>query len=129
MKSHHRQLVIFSALMVLVSCVRVDAEQQQAKQSAVTNNLVARAKQATVKYNLSAIRVACLSFEAAQEKFEDKPMVDVHEIHNKECGGDPQTSPRIFSIAFDERTGEVWSDAKSLVSQMEIVGKASSSQK
>ena len=120
--ARHRKLVLFSALMVLVSCVRVDAEQQQAKRSAVTDKLVTRAKRATVKYHLSVIKLTCLSFEVAPEKFEDKPTVDVREIHNKECGGDPQTSPRSFSVAFDERTGEIWSDAKSLVGQMEMVG-------
>ena len=129
MKSGHRQWVLLIALMVLVSWVRVDAEPRQAKQSAVTDKLVTRAKQATAEYHLSAIKVTCLSFQVAQQKFEDKPMIDVREIHNKECGGDPQISPRIFSIAFDERTGEVWSDAKSLVGQMEIVGKEGSSQK
>ena len=60
-----RQLVFFSALMVLVSCVRVDDEQQQARQAVVTDKLVARAKRATAKYNLSAIRMTCLSFEVA----------------------------------------------------------------
>lgn len=122
MKRHRYSLLLLSALIVLISCAPVDAEQQK-EQSATANNLIARAKHVTEKYKLSVIKSTCLSFQVASEKFEDKPLVDVREIHNKECGGDPRTSPRIFSIAFDEKTGEIWSDAKSLVSQMEIIGK------
>ena len=65
--------------MVLVSWVRVDAEPREAKQSAVTDKPVTRAKRATAQYNLSAIRVACLGFEVAQQKLENKPTVDVLE--------------------------------------------------
>ena len=110
-------------LLSQISCVSADADQKIAKQSTVKSNLVTRAKQTTLKYNLSRITISCLNFEAVDEKYEGKPLVDVHEIHDKKCGGDPQTSPRLFSVAFDDRTGEIWSDAKSPVSQMEIIGK------
>ena len=110
-------------LISQIACVSADADQKNAKLSTVKNNLVTRAKQTTLKYNLSRITISCLAVKVADEKYEGKPLVNVHEIHDKKCGGDPQTSPRLFSVAFDDRTGEIWSDAKSLVSQMEIIGK------
>ena len=126
MKNYRRYFVLFSAVFFLISqisCISADADQNNTKQSAVKNNLITRAKQTTLKYNLSKLTITCLNFEVVDEKYEGKPLVDVHEIHDKKCGGDPQTSPRLFSVAFDDRTGEIWSDAKSLVSQMEIIGK------
>ena len=126
MRNHRRYFVLLSTTFFLlsqISCVSAGSEQKDEKLSTVKNNLVTRAKQTTLKYNLSRITITCLTFHVADEKYEGKPLVDVHEIHDKKCGGDPQTSPRLFSVAFDDRTGEIWSDAKSLVSQMEIIGK------
>lgn len=115
-------LLAFVVALLLISCVGADAGQPIAKQPAGTDNLVVRAKQATLKHGLSTINIACLDFKVSKEKFAGKPLVDAREIHNDECGGDPQTAPRIFSIAFDDQTGAVWSDARSLVGQMEMVG-------
>lgn len=84
--------------------------------------LIDRAEQATRKFKLSELKPACMKFTVAAEAFQRFPTVDVHEAHNKECGGDAATSPRIFSVAFDYNTGSVWSDAKSSVGQMEVVG-------
>jgi hypothetical protein len=59
-----------------------------------------------------------LIFENAGKHQEYKAIIDVRELHNEKCQGDIQTSPRLFSIAFD-KNDKVWSDAKSLLSQME----------
>ena len=82
--------------------------------------LIARAENAVREYKLSEAKLTCMKFVVATEPFQRFPTVDVHEVHNQECGGDPATSPRIFSVAFDDKTGAVWSDAKSQVGQMEI---------
>jgi hypothetical protein len=37
--------------------------------------------------------------------------VDVHELHNKACGGDPAVSPRLFSFEVDRKTGAMTTDA------------------
>lgn len=84
--------------------------------------LIVRAEKAVREYKLSEVKPACLNFIAATEPFQRLPTVDVHEVHNQECGGDAATSPRTFSVAFDDKTGAVWSDVKSPVVQMEIVG-------
>ena len=83
------------------------------------DNFIARAKEAAVKYKLTARPMECLIFEVAEEKYEGKILVDVRENHGGNCGGDPATSPRAFSIAFDDKTNEVWSDANSLLGQLE----------
>lgn len=87
--------------------------------------LIARAEKAVREYNLSEVKPACMKFIAATEPFQRLPTVDVHEVHTPECGGDPATSPRIFSVAFDDKAGAVWSDAKSPVGQMEVMGRES----
>ena len=94
----------------------VDEQHSASEQDA----LIARAERAVREYQLSEVKLACMKFVVATEPFQRFPTVDVHEVHNQECGGDPATSPRIFSVAFDDKTGAVWSDARSPVGQMEI---------
>ena len=65
------------------------------------------------------MKISCLIFKELSGKVEGKVIVDVREKHDGECNGDPITSPRLFSIGFDESSGEIWSDAKSLLGQME----------
>ncbi len=33
--------------------------------------------------------------------------VDVRELHNNICGGDPQTAPRVISITLDKKSGKI----------------------
>lgn len=83
------------------------------------NKLITRAKQITSDYKLTGIALECLSFELLEELFEGNRIIDVREQHSETCGGDLNTSPRLFSIAIDESNGSVWSDAKSLLGQFE----------
>jgi len=92
--------IITTLLIFLSACSNVDAEQSN-------NTFIVKAKNATKKYNLSKIPVSCLNFILQSEKFEGKVIVDVREIHNAKCGGDPETSPRLFSIGFDESKKEI----------------------
>ena len=85
--------------------------------------LITNAEKAIKKYNLAKITSDCLLFEVTGSNFKDLPLVVARERHGGSCGGDPDTSPRIFSIAIDEETGTVWSDAKSLLGLMEKVSK------
>ena len=92
-----------------------EAKQKQSPE----NKLITRAKQVTSDYKLTEIALECLSFELLEELFEGKRIIDVREQHSETCGGDLNTSPRLFSIAIDESNGSVWSDAKSLLGQLE----------
>ncbi|AIF47959.1 hypothetical protein HY57_12155 [Dyella japonica A8] len=40
--------------------------------------------------------------------------VDVHEKHDTVCGGDPETSPRLFSFKLDRASGQLTTDALDL---------------
>lgn len=109
-------------LLSMLSCARTDAEQQSTptgKHAA----LVDRAKQITLKYKLTQIPSTCLQFEVGGEKYNGRPTVVVREKHGGACGGDPNTSPRLYTLAIDEKSGEAWSDAKSLLGQMEKINR------
>jgi hypothetical protein len=79
------------------------------------------ARSITVDFQLTPLPLECLEFELLDERNKGKRVIDVRERHSKSCGGDPGTSIRIFSIAIDEKTGRVWSDAMSSLGQMEIL--------
>ena len=83
------------------------------------NELIVRAKKVTTTHKLTDINLECLRFELLDELYEGKHLIDVRELHSKDCGGDINTSPRLFSIAVSDTTDEVWSDAKSLLGQLE----------
>lgn len=83
------------------------------------DKLIRRAQAVTTKYKLTKLSLDCLKFEMLDELYEGKVMIDVREVHNSKCGGDPAVSPRLFSIGIDNKTGAIWSDAKSLVGQLE----------
>ena len=56
-------------------------------------------KQAMQSYLLTSLALQCVQFfvtESSQRKGEFE--VDAREVHNTKCGGDPATSPRIFSL-------------------------------
>jgi hypothetical protein len=38
-------------------------------------------------------------------------VVDVHELHNARCGGDPDVSPRLFTYQIDRASGHMQTDA------------------
>lgn len=115
MKKNNKLFLYFlmSVMFVLLSaCANADAEQN-------SNRFIVKAKNATKEFNLTEISISCLNFKLLDEKFEGQVIVDVREVHNATCGGDPKTHPRLFSIGFDESKNEIWSDAKSLLGQME----------
>lgn len=115
--------ILFSILLLVPLQACSDAGTTQKSQTRSLNNeLVLRAKQVTADYKLTTTQIACLDFKVAEDKYEGRDTVDVFEIHGGKCPGDPATSPRIYSIAFDVR-GEIWSDANSLVGQMEKLEK------
>lgn len=109
-------IIVFAAMVLLImqGCAKIEAGNQ--------NDLIARAKQATIKYKLTTRPAECLIYEVNEKRHEGKIIVDVREKHGGNCGGDPSTSPRAFSVAFDEKTNGVWSDANSLLGQLEKLG-------
>jgi hypothetical protein len=71
---------------------------------------VARVTASIVKNKLTRISPDCLSFipyTADAQGF----VVDVHELHDSKCAGDPQTQPRLFSFMVDRMSGRMQTDA------------------
>jgi len=57
----------------------------------------------------------CIAYQFDGESSRDYFIVDVRENHrHSECGGDPQTSPRLFTVRVSKSTGEMSTDAKSV---------------
>ena len=81
------------------------------------------AKHAIKKYKISALKSDCLILDILPEQINNRDVVDIREKHDVTCGGDPGTSPRLFSLQIDSKTGEVWSDANSLTAEFEKLEK------
>ena len=89
------------------------------KEEVTENKFIIIAKRVTKEKKLSSLPFECLHFELLDELYEGKHMVDVRALHSEKCGGDPHISLRLFSIAIDKNSGELWSDARSLLGQLE----------
>ena len=57
---------------------------------------VARAAKAIEVYRIGKLKAECMALAANRQK--GGYLIDVREIHNEACGGDPMTEPRAFSI-------------------------------
>ncbi len=91
------------------------------EENTTESKLITLARSVTIDYQLTPLPLECLKFELLDKLVEGKHVIDVRERHSKSCGSDQKTSPRIYSIAIDEVTGRVWSDARSLLGQLEIL--------
>lgn len=58
----------------------------------------------------TTLSLECVLFYEGKET-EQTFSIDIRELHNEKCGGDPQFAPRLFSFEIDKRTGEVLTDA------------------
>lgn len=66
------------------------------------------------KNHLTELSLDCIHYikfenEPATELSPKSTRYDIRETHNQKCSGDPETSPRLFSITIDEK-GRAWSD-------------------
>jgi hypothetical protein len=70
--------------------------------------------QAIRRNNLVKMADECLSYQFDGSRSRDQFFVDVRENHaNPKCGGDPNTSPRLFTVRVSKGTGEMETDANS----------------
>ena len=65
--------------------------------------------QSVERHKLTTLKTECLMFMA--EKTRTGYRVDVREKHDAQCGGDPATSPRLFSYEIDRRSGKMKTNA------------------
>jgi hypothetical protein len=70
--------------------------------------------QAVRRNKLVKLADECLSYEFDGSRSKDEFFVDVRENHgNPKCGGDPNTSPRLFTVRVSKETGEMSTDENS----------------
>jgi hypothetical protein len=73
------------------------------------DNAVAKVSEAVQRHHLTKLSPDCLDYIIGDES-QDGVDVDVHEKHDEHCGGDPETSPRLFSFHVDH-AGKLTTDA------------------
>lgn len=65
------------------------------------------------KHQLTTLKDACLDY-MIDDSDGATVDIDVHEKHDAACGGDPDTSPRLFSFKLDRASGQLTTDALDL---------------
>lgn len=69
-------------------------------------NLVERS---IVKNKLTTLKPECLSYSYGGNDIYYE--IDVRENHNEICGGDPETSPKLFTYTVNKKTGQLRTNA------------------
>lgn len=64
-----------------------------------------------IKNKLTTLKRECLSFDDNVDNHDAYYEIDVREIHNEQCGGDPEISPRLFSYKVYKQTGKLCTDS------------------
>jgi hypothetical protein len=70
---------------------------------------VAKVNEVVQRHHLTSLAPDCLDYIIGDES-QDGIDIDVHEKHDEHCGGDPETSPRLFSFHVDH-AGKLTTDA------------------
>ena len=73
--------------------------------------VVDRAYHAVVAHRLAS-RPDCVSFAVTRNVRPGVDEIDVREVHNRRCGGDPIISPLVLTLRIDER--------RNLVAKMDV---------
>ena len=100
MKNLHtvrRALMIAATLLAVVTpAMAVDTDDQ----------LIDRVRQAVIKHKFFN-RPDCMNYQIIRKVHPGVDEVDLREIHNPKCGGDPGTEPRLFDFLIDRKTGKM----------------------
>ena len=70
---------------------------------------MAKVSDAVQRHHLTSLAPDCLDYIVGDEG-QTGVDIDVHEKHDEHCGGDPETSPRLFSFHVDH-AGKLTTDA------------------
>lgn len=71
---------------------------------------VAQVSATVTSHKLTTLKPECLSY-VPYPRDAQAIIVDVHELHNAGCGGDPDVAPRLFTIEVDRASGRMRTDA------------------
>ena len=72
--------------------------------------LVSRVR-AAIDQNKLAARPSCLDFDVTRNSDPGVDQVEVLELHDTACGGDPQVQHRLFEVLVDQKTHRMATDA------------------
>ena len=90
------------------------ADQLQAQQDAeitaddTMNGLAEQVEAAIHKKHLTKEKGRCLTYDIDEKP--DAYLVNVRETHAPGCGGDPNTSPRLFTVKVDKKSRAMMTD-------------------
>lgn len=75
--------------------------------------VIAQVSAVIKKHQLTSLKDECLDY-MVDDSDGATIDIDVHEKHDAKCGGDPDTSPRLFSFKLDRASGQLTTDALDL---------------
>lgn len=97
LRTTHRALAIAAMLFAAASpAMAVDTDDQ----------LIDRVRGAVIKHHLYA-HPDCMKYQIVRNVHTQVDEVNVRELHDAKCGGDPGTEPRLFDFIVDRRTGRL----------------------
>ena len=84
-----------------------------ASQPSDDDAVIERVSAVIKKHHLTSLQEECIDYmvDSSDGATVD---IDVHEKHDEKCGGDPNTSPRLFSFKLDRASGQLTTDALDL---------------
>ena len=82
-------------------------------QADLSDDAMDRVARAIRKHRLTKLPVECLTFLADETPGPGSLRIEVREKHGGKCGGDPATSPRLFTVEVDRKSGRIFTDANS----------------
>ncbi len=69
------------------------------------------ARDSIEKNKLTKLKQECLSLVEKKQNNPTYYEIDIREIHNDKCGGDPNTAPRLMTYRVNKQDGTLQSDA------------------
>ena len=70
-----------------------------------TDQVVKKVQRSIVKHHLTSVKLSCLHFFIEED--DTNYFITIREHHNKQCGGDPDTSPRLFTYEVNKSNGKM----------------------
>ena len=94
------------AVTLAVLCGISAASAQQSSSGAAEDAVLNRAEKIIREHRLlTAKQQRCMSLVYRDESDAKTGKVGVYEVHDKECGGDPDVSHRLFDLEIDMKSG------------------------
>jgi hypothetical protein len=93
-------------------------------EASAEDQTVTAVSEAIRKHHLVNSADQCLAYQFDAQASADDFVVEVRENHrHSECGGDPQTSPRLFTVRVSKTTGDILTDANSAPGEFHALSK------